>query len=384
MSRTILAVVALACLLGLAAVQAQEELGWVNVSDNLTGSVEGYDPSVPGDRGVGGVAVDRHSGDVLMALNGPPYGLYRSSDAGETWTRIDDGYVGGGFVRSFGIRVNPDNPDHIAAFRGTPPAAGEHTGSAYTLDGGESWHPLEDTGFGQGFKGYVHGMVDWSQDPVHVAAQTRFRPTIMVSINGGEKFDKSPWGNKFCIVEYNWNHDWLRANEQRLNNWKSKHATGYAIDGGYVMAGRYDVGIQRVEIGAEEAPRSIVSSLIPSAHTAVKLDGKLYWGAETGVIVSEDGGASWEQLGSELPMVRKGPFFGKDASEMVVVAEDGVYRTTDSCENWTKISDLVRIKDAWRADLDPLWVRTDYAWDHTRNVLYVTGLAGSGYKLEVK
>jgi photosystem II stability/assembly factor-like uncharacterized protein len=83
-------------------------------------------------------------------------------------------------------------------------------------------------------------------------------------------------------------------------------------------------------------------------------------------------------------MVRKGPFFGQDASHIVVVTEDGVYHTENAGQNWRKISELRRIEDAWRGDRDPVWLRTDYAWDHTRNILYVTGMAGSAYKLEVK
>jgi hypothetical protein len=69
---------------------------------------------------------------------------------------------------------------------------------------------------------------------------------------------------------------------------------------------------------------------------------------------------------------------------MVVVTADGVYKTASAGETWSKISDLLKDEDAWRADVKPLHLRHDYAWDYTRDVIYAAGLAGSLYKKEVE
>jgi photosystem II stability/assembly factor-like uncharacterized protein len=222
-------------------------------------------------------------------------------------------------------------------------------------------------------------MVDWSEDePTLVVAQNRIRPNLKVSTDGGQKFQNVP-GRIVGIVEPTWNHEYMRKqNGRSWERFKQQHVLGYGVSDGAVLLGRWDVGIERSTDGGKTFEP--VSELIVSAHTPVRFNGKLYWGAEDGVIVSDNGGWTWSLLGTGLPMVRKGPFFGADAANMVVVTEEGVYRTRDAGQTWQKVSELVKVEDAWRADVKPLWLRTDYAWDHTRNILYVAGMAGCAYK----
>ena len=110
---------------------------------------------------------------VLVAAQGPLWnaggdrGLYRSTDGGETWSRIleVDKYTG---VNEF--VVHPDNPDHIIA---TSMQRGRHVwgivgggpGSAMykTTDGGESWRIVE-SGIPSGDKGRI-GLAMARSDP---------------------------------------------------------------------------------------------------------------------------------------------------------------------------------------------------------------------------
>ncbi len=382
MSRATWITIVAACMVGLAGVQAQEEQAWKKVSHNLTGNLEGYSDQIPGARRIGGLAVDRHTGDVLMALNGPPFGLYRSGDAGRTWNRIDDGNVAGGWVRSHSIQIDQDRPGRIAAFRVGPPAPEDGAKSAITLDGGQSWQPVADAWAFHDLSGWVYGMVDWSRNAAYVMAQNRVRPKLQLSTDGGQSFEKIPGGID-GIVELTWNHQYMRAREEKeWERFKEKHVHGFGICDGAILLGRYDGGIDRSTDGGKSYER--VSELKVSAPTPIRFDGQLYWGAEKGVIVSEDGGKTWSLLGSELPMVRKGPFFGADANSMVVVTESGVYRTSDVGKTWEIICELFEPEHAWRAEEGPPWLRTDYAWDHTRNVVYAAGMAGPAYKLKVE
>ncbi|MEY2408439.1 MAG: hypothetical protein QOF48_1109, partial [Verrucomicrobiota bacterium] len=61
---------------------------WVNISDAVTSQVK------PGYAGpTAGVTVDRISGEVFMVVN--DQGLWKSSDQGATFVRVDGTNIGG-------------------------------------------------------------------------------------------------------------------------------------------------------------------------------------------------------------------------------------------------------------------------------------------------
>lgn len=360
---------------------------WINITDNLTGDLEGYQHEIPGARGVGGLAVDRHSGRLLAGLNGPPWGLYRSDDGGESWTRIDAGHAVGGWVRPFSIRVDAGRPGRIAVFRSSPPAPEaqgkeETSRSGVTLDGGKTWRPiLQPTQTWAPWGGWSHGMVDWSDAEARaMVAQQRWRPDLSVSRDGGKSFEPISKGLE-GVQPLRPSVEWAKANDpDAYARWRKTHVLGYGIANGRVLLGDFD-GIKIIADSGEEPEK--VADFRVSAFTPVLMGATLYWGGEKGLLTSTDGGKSWSLQGAELPMIRQGPLFGADAAEMVVVTDDGVYRTTDAGKNWKKITDLYRDPTAWRPEMGPAWLRHDYAWDHSRNTLYVSGLAGSIWKLEV-
>jgi hypothetical protein len=357
------------------------------MSDALFESVPDYDPSIPGARGVGGIAVDRHTGDLIACLNGPPFGVYRSSDAGETWTRIDDGNVEGGWVRSAAIQIDQTNPGRMAFFRVGPPAPMMENGrkmepkSAMTLDGGETWQVFARAKQQFDLAGWVHGHVDWKQeDPQLIMAQERVRPSVVISTNGGEEFGRRL--GKF-IQEFTWNHVYAKKNE--LGPWdrfQEESLTGYGVCGGNLMMGRRVSGIELSTDGGETF--ETVSELQLTTDTPVIFKDKLYWGTATGLAASPDCGKTWAIQGAELPNIVKGPFFGADENEIVVVTEDGIYGTRDAAATWVKIADHAEIPEAWRSDADPKWLRQDYAWDHRNNTLYAAGMASPIYKFEIR
>ena len=354
---------------------------WQAISPQLIAGVEGYDDSRPGARGVAGVVVDRHTGAVSVGLNGPPYGIWTSNDAGDTWSRIDDGHIFGGWVRPASMYMDPDAPGRLVVFRVWPPGPEGDLlcQSGYTTDGGSTWSVFDNSKKFQRLAGWRHGMADFTQDPPALIAQSRIRAGIQVSRDGGESWDKC--GMKGIVVDYCYTEDYLLATSTNVDRTTRMRFRGYGIIGDQVLIAKYD-GVHRSSDGGENWTK--VSEELVNGITPVACGGQLYWAAESGVLVSSDAGASWELLGTALPQVRQGPMFGANNDELVVVCNDGVYRSQDAGGSWNKISDLHLVEDSWRAKQLDLALHHDYAYDPTRQLLYVAGFAGSAYRKEVR
>ena len=81
----------------------------------------------PFDAGTAYVAVDRHQWDELL-----PY-IYKTSDYGKTWTRINNGIPNNTFVRA--VREDPKKRGLLYA--------GTETGVYVSFNDGANWRPLQ-------------------------------------------------------------------------------------------------------------------------------------------------------------------------------------------------------------------------------------------------
>jgi photosystem II stability/assembly factor-like uncharacterized protein len=153
--------------------------------------------------GVNEVHFDPRNPDVLYAsayqrrrhvwtlLNGgPESGIYKSTDAGASWKKINKGLPGGDKGR-IGLAVSPLNPDVIYAI---VEAAREGSGFYRSTDGGENWSKRSD---------YLSGSPQYYQeifaDP-HVFDRIYSLDTyLMVSEDGGKSFSRL--GNKWKHVD---------------------------------------------------------------------------------------------------------------------------------------------------------------------------------------
>jgi len=362
---------------------AQTDAGWQKMPDTLTSSIEGYSDAIPGARGVGGIAVDRFTGDLYAGLNGEPFGLWRSPDGGETWARVDSGEVAGGWIRPDSVQMDQNRPGRMAFFRMGAPAPTNDGGrprpsSAYTLDGGASWTVFQQAKAGQGSAGWGMGVVDWApEDPRTFVAQAFWRPSLLVSVEGKNDFRR----NLGQFANYpNWNSEWMQHYDpERWERFKQDRVKGFGVCNDAILLGQWETGIERSTDGGANFEK--VSDFLVATKTPVYFDGKLYWGGEEGLLVSADDGASWTLQGAPLPMIRQGPFFGADADQMVVVTEAGVFGTGDAGANWRQIAPLAETPEAWTMQLQPDylrqpdWLRQCYAWDYRRGRLYVAGIA---------
>ena len=103
----------------LAAASAGE---WVNISDEVTAQVK------PGYAGpTAGVTVDPASGDVFMVVS--DQGLWKSSDQGKTFARVDDKNIGGRCETGYALNFDPKGA-RLFCFM-------IYGSSAMTVDGGK-------------------------------------------------------------------------------------------------------------------------------------------------------------------------------------------------------------------------------------------------------
>jgi hypothetical protein len=108
---------------------------------------------------------------IYVCVGDVEHGIYRSTDGGGTWTRLDHG---GGFpVR---VRVNPENPLHLYVGDGV---RGGNNGFFYTLDGGVTWT------LPQGFKDFADE--GGSYDVYHVEPDPTDFEHVLVSFHSAWK-----------------------------------------------------------------------------------------------------------------------------------------------------------------------------------------------------
>ncbi len=98
---------------------------------------------------------------VWTLINGGPEGaIYKSTDAGASWTKLEKGLPAGDVGR-IGLAISPANPDLVYA---TIEAAGDDSGFYRSLDAGATWEKRSDTIAG-GPQYYQEIFVDPEQRP---------------------------------------------------------------------------------------------------------------------------------------------------------------------------------------------------------------------------
>ena len=138
--------------------------------------------------GVTDVVIDLRNPDVLYAAawqrrrhtftyigGGPESGIYRSADAGKTWTKLRGGLPGGDMGR-IGLAISPADPSLLYA---TVEAADAGSGTYASTDGGASWEKRGDF-VAQGM--YYGQIICDPKDPERIYLPN---VTLMISEDGG-------------------------------------------------------------------------------------------------------------------------------------------------------------------------------------------------------
>ena len=123
--------------------------GWVNISDSVIAAVTNSGTKIKWPGNTGGIAVDRTTGKVFLEVCN--VGLWKSTDHGQTFTRVAEGKIGGRCEFGYAINCDPAG-SRIACFM-------LDGNCGVTLDGGRTWRPFAPMG-----RNWDYGAVDW-HDP---------------------------------------------------------------------------------------------------------------------------------------------------------------------------------------------------------------------------
>lgn len=149
--------------------------------------------------GVNDVQLDPRNPDILIATTwqrlrrvytfvagGPGSAVWRSTDAGKTWTKSQSGFPDADLGR-VGLAISPANPSVVYAIA----EAGERKGGFFrSRDGGASWTKMSDYQSGSNYYNEIFA------DPKDADRVYAIEPILQVSDDGGKTFHRVGERNK--------------------------------------------------------------------------------------------------------------------------------------------------------------------------------------------
>jgi photosystem II stability/assembly factor-like uncharacterized protein len=285
------------------------------------------------------VAVDRATGDVYVVLNNN--GVWRSSDKGKTFERIDGGKISGRCETGWAINMDPNNGKRFACYM-LDGLCG------CTLDGGKTWIP-----FTKVERNWDLGAVDWSvpEPKVFFGIQHECGGRMHLSKDAGKTW-------KFIGT----------GTESRGGS-----AIGCGVvEAGVILLHRTDKG--GIERSTDDGVTwTKVSELNPRSRTAVVFKDKVYWVGSPGLLVSQDKGKTWSAQGAAVDAIM-GPFFGADEQEIMVAGTKSFFLTRDGGKTWKEALPMSTLTDHLNASGSKVRCGLTWfdhlAWDPIGNVLY--------------
>jgi hypothetical protein len=317
---------------------------WTDISSPLLARLTNNGAKAAWPGGCSGVVVNRTNGAVTIKVVG--LGLWRSADRGGNWRRIDGDVISGRDETGWATSTDQNDPDRIASF--------SLDGLAGWTTDGVTWKRFASLG-----RNWDYGSVHWAESnpKTIIAAKHETKPPgeVYVTSDGG-----ASW----------------RQLSVHLKESRGQVSMVGALDTATLVYCNGD-GIHRSTDAGKTWTR--VSPVNPQTRIPVLFGGTHYLGTTNGLLVSRDTGAHWRQQGTPAD-IWQGPFFGRDAKEMLVIGKDGVLLTRDAGVTWKSMASL-KSKEAG-FHFTPNWFGC-YAWDPVNNILYASAMGNPVYKLEL-
>jgi hypothetical protein len=297
---------------------------WVNISEPVSSKVK------PGYAGpTAGVAVDRASGDVFMVIN--DQGLWKSSDQGKTFARVDEHNIGGRCETGWALQVDPVGK-RLFCFM-------IYGDSAMSVDGGKTWNKSKVSHLD-------FGAVDWEDSGKRVLGLRHESDGMLTtSDDGGATWRDLEKGFSGCGVFDRKTFVATKAKEKGIFRSTDAGATWVAV--------HRDT---------------------PPAGVPVVYKGVGYWPTGVGLLVSKDKGATWSTFGSEVD-AWYGPYFGKNERHLIVVGKSGFMETKDGGKTWNVVAPLPPGFEVKR-------VGPNFAWDPKADIFYASTMTKPTYRYE--
>ena len=106
--------VAILCIVRVFNISVQAADQWTDISGRLLENLTSNGVKLAWPGGCSGVVINRLNGDVVIKIVGQ--GLWRSSDQGATWTRVDNNTISGRDETGWATTVDQNDPRRIASF----------------------------------------------------------------------------------------------------------------------------------------------------------------------------------------------------------------------------------------------------------------------------
>ncbi len=313
----------IACLVPLSAVGADDDKGkWVPI----TASVAAEMTAGPFAK-TAGVTVDPATGDVYMILSDK--GLWKSTDQGQKFARVDDKTVGGRCETGFALNFDPAG-QRLMCFM-------IYGGSAYTADAGKTWTASKVSHLD-------FGAVDWT-DTGKCLLSVRHESGGMLTLSTDAGKSWTDLGKGYTRVGM--------------------------FDAKTLVCGKAKGLVRSADGGKEWAD---VSDVTPPGYVMTVRDGVGYWPTAKGLLVSTDKGKTWAIRGAAVNAIL-GPYFGKTADHMVVVGKDGFHESTDGGKAWKNVAPL---PDGFKAG----GVGGNYAWDAVHDLFYASSMGKDTFRFQ--
>lgn len=330
--------------------RADDKGQWVPISETLMAKIgpelkkQNYGPTA-------GVMVDPSTGDVYMVVSDA--GLWKSSDQGKTFERVDNKTVSGRCETGWALNFDPAGK-RLACFM-------IYGSSARTEDAGKTFVQFKTSHLD-------FGAVDWgATGKALLGLRHESGGVLTLSTDGG----------------ITWTDIGKKGDDKKV----VKEDKGFRALGMFdekILLGSKGAGILRSTDGG--ATWTQVSDAKLTAPVMMVRNGVGYWATDKGILATKDKGATWEPFAAGDAVF--GPWFGKDDNHIVVVGKKGFQESTDGGKTWAVVAPFpkgvteVPNKKAQEWTMGVGLVGPNYAWDPIHNVFYASSMGKHTYKFE--